>query len=107
MGGRAGAVVRAGTARRRHHGGRDARLAENELGARPPHAPVFLFHGGLDEIIPLSQAQTLRREYCAAGVAVTWGTYAGEHVTTLAFSAGDVVNYLGDRFAGKPARSNC
>jgi hypothetical protein len=84
-----------------------ARLAENELGARPPKAPVFLFHGSLDEIIPLSQARTLRREYCAAGVPVTWGTYVGEHVTTLAFSAGDVVNYLGDRFAGKPARSNC
>jgi secretory lipase len=84
-----------------------ARLAENELGARPPKAPVFLFHGTLDEIIPPAQAQTLRREYCAAGVDVTWGSYVGEHVTTLAFSAGDVVNYLGDRFAGKPARSNC
>ncbi|WP_410671725.1 lipase family protein [Amycolatopsis sp. cmx-4-68] len=84
-----------------------ARLAENELGAHPPKAPIFLFHGSADEIIPLSQAQTLRREYCAAGVAVTWGTYLGEHVTTMAFSAGDVVNYLGDRFAGKPARSSC
>ncbi|MEV6443906.1 lipase family protein [Amycolatopsis sp. NPDC051716] len=83
------------------------RLAENELGARPPRAPIFLFHGGLDEIIPLAQAQTLRREYCAAGVDVTWGTYVGEHVTTLAFSAGDVVRYLADRFAGKPARSGC
>ncbi|RSD20845.1 lipase family protein [Amycolatopsis eburnea] len=84
-----------------------ARLAENKLGARPPKAPVFLFHGSGDEIIPLSQAQTLRSQYCAAGVPVTWGTYLGEHVTTLAFSAGDVVGYLADRFAGKPARSNC
>lgn len=84
-----------------------ARLAENELGARPPQAPVFLFHGRLDEIIPLSQAQTLRREYCAAGVDVMWRSYLGEHVTTLAFSAGDVVQYLADRFAGKPAHSDC
>ncbi|MFB9689504.1 lipase family protein [Amycolatopsis plumensis] len=84
-----------------------ARLAENELGAHPPQAPVFLFHGSFDEIIPLSQAQTLRREYCAAGVDVTWRTYVGEHVTTLAFSAGDVVHYLGDRFAGKPVYSDC
>ncbi|WP_370962096.1 lipase family protein [Amycolatopsis sp. cg9] len=84
-----------------------ARLAENELGARPPKAPVFLFHGSADEIIPLAQAQTLRRGYCAAGVPVTWGTYLGEHVTTLAFSAGDVVGYLADRFAGKPPRSDC
>jgi hypothetical protein len=84
-----------------------ARLAENKLGAHRPAAPVFLFHGSADEIIPLSQARALRRTYCAAGVDVTWATYLGEHVTTLAFSAGDVVRYLGDRFAGKPARSNC
>ncbi|MEU7787575.1 lipase family protein [Amycolatopsis sp. NPDC049159] len=84
-----------------------ARLAENKLGARPPKAPVFLFHGTADEIIPLAQAQTLRREYCAVGVPVTWGGYLGEHVTTLAFSAGDVVGYLAGRFAGKPARSSC
>ena len=84
-----------------------ARLAENELGAHRPSAPIYLFHGSLDEIIPLSQAQALRKTYCAAGAAVTWATYLGEHATTLAFSAGDVVNYLGDRFAGKPARSNC
>jgi hypothetical protein len=84
-----------------------ARLADNKLGARPPHAPVYLFHGSADEIIPLSQAQALRRQYCAAGVPVTWGTYLGEHVSTLVVSAGDVVNYLGDRFAGEPARANC
>jgi len=84
-----------------------ARLAANKLGGRPPKAPVFLFHGSLDEIIPLSQAQALRRAYCAAGVPVTWGTYVGEHVTTLAFSAGDVVSYLAGRFAGEPARANC
>jgi hypothetical protein len=84
-----------------------ARLAENKLGATPPRAPIYLFHGVVDEIIPLSQAETLRRQYCAAGVQVTWATFIGEHVTTLVFSAGDVVNYLADRFAGKPARSNC
>jgi hypothetical protein len=84
-----------------------ARLADNKLGARPPHAPIYLFHGLSDEIIPLSQAQALRRRYCAAGVDVTWGTFLGEHVSTLVASAGDVVSYLADRFAGKPARSNC
>jgi hypothetical protein len=84
-----------------------ARLADNKLGARPPKVPTYLFHGLGDEIIPLSQAQTLRRQYCAAGVPVTWGTYLGEHVTTLVAAAGDVVSYLADRFAGKPARGNC
>ncbi|MEU7530937.1 lipase family protein [Saccharothrix sp. NPDC042600] len=84
-----------------------ARLAENRLGAHPPTAPVYLYHGLVDEIIPLAQAQTLRREYCAAGVDVTWGVFLGEHVTTLVSAAGGVVSYLADRFAGKPPRTNC
>ncbi|OLR93107.1 triacylglycerol lipase [Actinokineospora bangkokensis] len=84
-----------------------SRLNENKLGARAPKAPIFLFHGQFDEIIPLEQAQTLRKQYCAAGVKVNWGTYIGEHVTTMAFASGDVVNYLTDRFAGKAAKSNC
>ncbi|MBN6039675.1 lipase family protein [Amycolatopsis sp. 195334CR] len=84
-----------------------ARLAENELGTRAPEAPIYLFHGLGDEIIPLAQAQELRSRYCAAGVDVQWATFLGEHVTTLVFSAPDVLGYLGDRFAGKPVKSNC
>jgi hypothetical protein len=84
-----------------------ARLADNKLGTRAPKAPIYLFHGLADEIIPWSQAKTLRGQYCAAGVPVTWGTYLGEHVMTLVLSASDVVSYLADRFAGKPTRSNC
>lgn len=84
-----------------------ARLAENRLGSRPPAAPVYLFHGAFDEIIPLAQAETLRRQYCAAGVPVTWGLFLGEHVTTMLFGAGDVLAFLADRFAGAPVRSTC
>ncbi|XVV00218.1 lipase family protein [Actinosynnema sp. CA-248983] len=84
-----------------------ARLAENRLGTSPPTAPIYLYHGLVDEIIPLAQAQTLRREYCAAGVAVTWGVFLGEHVTTMVSAAGDVVSYLAARFAGTPPRTNC
>lgn len=84
-----------------------ARLAENKLGSARPRAPIFLFHGTHDEVIPLAQARTLRAQYCAAGVPVRWATYVGEHVTTLVASVPDALAYLGDRFAGKPAPSNC
>ncbi|GAB2735409.1 lipase family protein [Amycolatopsis magusensis] len=84
-----------------------ARLDENELGDRTPEAPIYLFHGIVDEIIPLAQAQELRSKYCAAGVDVTWGIFVGEHVTTLVFSAGSVLGFLGERFAGKPVKNNC
>lgn len=84
-----------------------ARLAANKLGAAAPRAPLYLFHGTHDEIIPLAQARTLRSQYCAAGVKVSWATFVGEHVSTLITAAPDVLTYLGDRFAGKAAPSNC
>ncbi|GAA0245927.1 lipase family protein [Cryptosporangium japonicum] len=84
-----------------------ARLTENKLGSTPPRAPVFLFHGTHDEIIPLTQARTLRAQYCAAGVNVRWATFVGEHVSTLITSVPSVLAFLGDRFAGRPATGNC
>lgn len=45
-----------------------ARIAENKLGGSPPTGfPVFMFHGGADEIIPLAQSQDLYNSYCKAG----------------------------------------
>lgn len=84
-----------------------ARLDENRLGAAPPRAPIYLFHGLFDEIIPLGQAEALRRRYCQAGVEVTWGAFVGEHVTTMALAAPSVTGYLAERFADKPPRDNC
>ncbi|PWW60351.1 secretory lipase [Actinokineospora spheciospongiae] len=84
-----------------------AKLAENRLGKVKPNAPVFLYHGLVDEIIPLKQAETLRKDYCRAGAKVQWGAFLGEHVTTMAFAAGDVEKFLTDRFAGKAPKNNC
>ncbi|WP_424187292.1 lipase family protein [Actinokineospora sp. G85] len=84
-----------------------AKLAENKLGQAKPSAPVFLYHGLVDEIIPLKQAETLRKDYCAAGVKVQWGPFLGEHVTTMAFASNDVTTFLNDRFAGKAPKNNC
>ncbi|SDD99370.1 lipase family protein [Actinokineospora iranica] len=83
------------------------RLAENRLGSRPPTAPVFLYHGVLDELVPFGQADALRREYCAKGVAVKWNVYIGEHLTTFLTGRGDAFTFLADRFAGKPAPRGC
>lgn len=84
-----------------------ARLNENKLGAARPQAPVYLYHGSFDEIIPLGQAETLRDQYCQAGVPVSWESFIGEHVTTMLAGAGSATEFLADRFAGKPAPSEC
>ena len=85
-----------------------ARLRENSLGGVAPSAPVYQWHGFFDEILPYDQAAALWRTWCRKGVKVTFqGTY-DEHVGGLAGSGlTAAVQYLSDRFAGKPAGDNC
>ncbi|QKG21426.1 lipase family protein [Actinomadura verrucosospora] len=70
--------------------------------------PVFQYRGWLEEIIPHETEDGTHAAYCSAGINTTWkNTYPTEHLSTDWGAAGDVTNFLGDRFAGKPAQSNC
>ncbi|MEU9022959.1 lipase family protein [Actinomadura sp. NPDC048394] len=70
--------------------------------------PVFQYRGWLEEIIPHETEDGTHAAYCKAGINTTWkNTYPTEHLSTDWGAAGDVTNFLGDRFAGKPAQSNC
>ncbi|GAA2168656.1 lipase family protein [Actinomadura napierensis] len=70
--------------------------------------PVFQYRGWLEEIIPHETEDGTHEAYCKAGINTTWkNTYPTEHLSTDWGAAGDVTNFLGDRFAGKPAQSNC
>ncbi|SEG74041.1 triacylglycerol lipase [Thermomonospora echinospora] len=69
--------------------------------------PVYQYRGALEEIIPHEAEDGTRERYCQAGITTQWRTYAGEHLTTDWLAAGDVTDWLGDRFTGKPATGNC
>ncbi|MFA1547703.1 lipase family protein [Actinomadura chokoriensis] len=70
--------------------------------------PVFQYRGWLEEIIPHETEDGTRQAYCAAGVNTTWkNTYPTEHLSTDWGAAGDVTNFLGDRFEGRPVQGNC
>jgi hypothetical protein len=70
--------------------------------------PVFQYRGWLEEIIPHETEDGTRQAYCAAGVNTTWkNTYPAEHLSTDWGAAGDVTNFLGDRFEGKPVQGDC
>lgn len=84
-----------------------ARLTENRLGGMTPRVPVLLYHGLFDSTIPMGQASTLRRQYCARGVAVRWNVYPGDHVGAAIIGAIPVRIWLGDRLAGRPDAGNC
>jgi len=82
-------------------------LTANNLGRTKPAAPVLLYHGWLDEVIPWNVASTLHRQWCAAGATTQLHGYLGDHVLTQVLAQTDVGNWLGDRLAGKAAVSDC
>jgi pimeloyl-ACP methyl ester carboxylesterase len=85
-----------------------ARLAENRLGPDVPTVPILLQHGLFDSTVPFAQAQELRSEWCSAGADVTWKVRPlAEHVLGYLQTWGPAIEYLSDRFAGRPAPGNC
>ena len=84
------------------------RLKENTLGAVKPAAPVYLYHGTLDELIPFSVGQKLRSQWCSLGADVQWTALPLlGHVAAVSAWGSNALNWLGDRFAGKVTRPNC
>lgn len=83
-------------------------LSKIELGKVTPSAPVYLYHSRFDELIPYAGVQALAKNYCAHDGKVQFYTdFLSEHVVLAATGAPAAVAYLGDRFAGRPAPSNC
>ncbi|WP_158881806.1 lipase family protein [Amycolatopsis anabasis] len=85
-----------------------ARLAENRLGDRKPGVPIYLYHGTLDELIPFAGAEKLKARYCALGTRLEWQPVplAG-HIVGVSVWGTNALNWLGDRFDGKPAKTTC
>ncbi|WP_337193468.1 lipase family protein [Actinomadura rayongensis] len=70
--------------------------------------PVFLYRGFFEEILPHEPQDALHQQYCKAGVQNTYKiAYPTEHATTMFGAAGDVLNFLTDRFADKPFQNGC
>ena len=84
-----------------------ARLAENKLGSRRPTAPVYQFHGVVDEIVPYGQAAALRRTWCNRGANVTWSPQVGEHLSSMLSGYPTAVTWMSARFTGLPTLGNC
>ncbi|MGC0403917.1 dienelactone hydrolase [Streptomyces sp. SAI-126] len=85
----------------------DAQKLGVDLGTYKITFPVLQYRGALDEVIPTATEDAVRAAYCAAGVSTGWKIYPGDHLLADNQAVGDVVSWLGDRFAGKAARSDC
>jgi hypothetical protein len=85
-----------------------ARLGENRAGTRAPAAPVYLYHGSVDELIPASVGRQLRARWCGLGASVRWQEIPlAEHILGVAVGGPAAMTWLGNRFTGRPAASNC
>jgi hypothetical protein len=84
-----------------------ARLNGTKLGKAKPNAPVFQYHGAIDEIVPFRQAADLRRTWCNKGATVTWTVLPAEHALGLVQGPPLGIPWLSARFAGIPALGNC
>ncbi|WP_346777084.1 lipase family protein [Streptomyces sp. HNM0575] len=84
------------------------RLAEDKLGTKAPSAPVYLYHGEADEIIPYDVGKQLRADWCAKGDTVEWTSFPlSPHAGTAVLASIPAMNWLSDRFKGEPTQGDC
>ncbi|WP_369377190.1 lipase family protein [Streptomyces sp. cg36] len=85
-----------------------ARLNQSRLGTHAPDAPVYLYHGTVDELIPYAVGQGLRADWCAKGASVSWHPLPLlGHIGGVTVGALPAADWLADRFAGRAPQSNC
>ncbi|MFT3714492.1 MAG: lipase family protein [Gordonia sp. (in: high G+C Gram-positive bacteria)] len=79
------------------------------MGKSVPDFPMYVWNSADDEIIPVSQVDTLVRTYCRdANASVTYTRYHhSEHVMTELAGASPAVRWLKTRLDGKPAAAGC
>jgi pimeloyl-ACP methyl ester carboxylesterase/predicted small lipoprotein YifL len=83
------------------------RIAEQQLGSVAPTAPVFLYHGSADQIVPTALGQSLRTAWCGAGAHVLYREYPVDHLGGIAVGLADGVGFLTARFAGEALPATC
>jgi dienelactone hydrolase len=83
-------------------------LHANSAGNRPAGAPVLIVQGTADTTIPKVLTDAFDTKACAAGDTVDYRLYDGAtHGSVIVAAQDDVVQWLKDRVAGKPAPTTC
>lgn len=69
---------------------------------------MLLAQGEADTTVLPALTAALDRKLCAIGQKVDFRTYPGVgHIPLVSAAEPDAMSWVGDRFAGKPASSNC
>jgi pimeloyl-ACP methyl ester carboxylesterase len=85
-----------------------ALLHQNSAGNRPAGAPLLIAQGTADTTIPKILTDAFAKKACAAGDTVDYRTYDGAtHGSVIVAAQDDILAWLADRAAGKPAPTTC
>ena len=82
-------------------------LDANTAGQAAPRAPLFVYHGSSDDLIPPAISAALAAKYCAMGATVERKVFPGDHTSVIALASGDLLRWFADRVRGVPANSTC
>jgi pimeloyl-ACP methyl ester carboxylesterase len=83
-------------------------LSTMVLGRSAPTAPVLVLQGPLDELVPHQEALQMAGSWCKKGTNVRFeNLLVPEHIAASYEAFIRAEAWLADRFAGKPATSNC
>ncbi|MGW5456605.1 lipase family protein [Nocardia sp. NPDC003979] len=77
-------------------------LAHETLGTSTPLAPIHLYHGLLDGLIPIESGRELFAEYTARDVAVSWSEFDVTHLGAADLGVPDVLTAFRTGFARPP-----
>ena len=85
-----------------------AAIEESKLGSTPPTAPVYVYSGVHDEIVPIGTVDDFVSGYCDRGTPVTYRRdETSLHATLMITGGADALNWLRDRISGVPAAPGC
>jgi fermentation-respiration switch protein FrsA (DUF1100 family) len=83
-------------------------LEENDPGHVKTDSPILIIHGEADEQIPPIASELLTKRLCGLGQVIERRTYPGmHHAEVIVPSFPDMLSWMKDRVAHKPAVSGC
>jgi pimeloyl-ACP methyl ester carboxylesterase len=83
-------------------------MVENETMKRPVAGPLFVLAGGADHSVPPESIRVAAEAACKKGYTIDFRVYPGlDHDPLMEKSTPDQLNWIRDRFAGKPPPDNC
>ena len=84
------------------------RTEQMALGNVPAKVPIVIYQGDDDPTIFPAATKAYVKKACASGATISYIHYADtDHVRVPARAQGDFLNWIADRFAGKPEQSSC